>query len=370
MSIHYCFLTGAYQRDDALMYYRQGRSLAAAGYQVSYVLCDGLPDENKEGVFMTSTDFKPSNRIEKFFKTGKKVFKKALELNADVYQISDPGLIGIVKPLKRRGKKVVFNIRELYYTAIQRKHYIPPKIRPLVAKIFNKKMVRALKKCDAVFAVDNSIIDFFNKYDVPHIHLLTNFPIIRKNFYLSFQDYLNRDNVLCYEGTIYKSSRQENFFDALEKLPQLTYLMAGVIEDQNGHIKEHPYWSRVDFIGKFSPDDLSDIFAKSTISNATRDLCGRDGSLGILKIYESMEAALPVLLPDAPLYRKMLANYPCGICVNPNDKQAIFDALYYLLTHKEEAYKMGQEGRRAIIEQYSWDREFEKYYKIIESITK
>ncbi len=370
MPLHYCFLTGAYHRDDALMYYRQGKSLAAAGYRVTYVLCDGLPDENKDGIYMTSTGFTPSNREEKFFKTGKKVLEKALEIDADIYQLSDPGLVGIIKPLKKKGKKVLFNVRELYYFSILQKYYIPKCFRHIVAYNFNNKMVKALRLCDAICAVDSSIIDFYSKYNISNIHLITNFPLIRKEFSLSFEAYKKRGNVLCYEGTIYKDSRQENFFDVLERLPGICYLMAGVIEDKNEKIKEHPYWAKVNFMGRFRPEDLPSIFSQASISNVTRDLHGLDGSYGILKIYESMEAALPVLLPDVPLYRNMLKKYPCGICVNPNDKQAIRDALEYLSTHKEEAYKMGQEGRRAVLEEYSWDREFEKYRLIIEGVAK
>lgn len=370
MPIHYCFLTGVYHRDDALMYYRQGRSLASVGYRVSYVLCDGLPDEYKDGIFMTSTEFVPSNRRDKFFRTSKIILKKALEMDADIYQISDPGLLGIVKPLKIKGKKVIFNVRELYYYAIQQKYYLPIILRKLIASLFNRRMVSVLKQCDAVFVVDVSIVDFFSNYGVPNVHLITNFPLIRKDYRISYQEYVERGDVLCYEGTIYKDSRQENFFDALEKIPQMRYLMAGVIEDKNEQIREHPYWVQVNFIGKFSPNDLPSIFSKASICHVTRDLHGMDGSLGILKIYESMEAALPVLLPDAPLYKRMLEDYPCGICVNPNDKKAIYDALSYLAANKEEAYKMGQEGRRAVLEKYSWDCEFEKYHSIIEQVAK
>lgn len=370
MPIHYCFLTGAYHRDDALMYYRQGRSLAAAGYRVSYVLCDGLPDENKDGIFMTSTDFTPANRVDKFLKTGKKVLKKALEMDADIYQISDPGLVGIVKPLKRKGKKVIFNVRELYDMSIRHKYYIPKFLRPVIANYFNQRIVSALKKCNAVFAVDYSIIDFYAKHNISNVHLLTNFPRVHQDYQLSLQDYLKRGNVLCYEGTIYKDSRQEKFFDALEKLPDIKYLMAGVIEDKNDGIMDHGYWHKVEFLGKFTPSDLPSIFGRASMCHVTRDLHGMDGSLGILKIYESMEAALPVILPDAPMYKKMLEKYPCGICVNPNDKQAIYDALLFLSTHKEKAYQMGQEGRRAVLEEYNWDHEFEKYKAIIEDVAK
>ena len=366
--IHFCFLTGAYNRDDALMYFRQGRSLASKGFHVSYVLCDGLPDECRDGIYMTSTDYIPTNRIEKFFGTGKRVLKKALEIDADVYQISDPGLVGIVKALRKKSKRVIVNVREPYFAYIHNKYYIPRYLRHVVALCFDHLLIKALKSCDAVITVNEEICNDLLKKGVSSAVVIANFPFVDKDYCLEYEDYCKRGDVLCYEGTIYKTSRQEVFFDALQELPDIKYLLAGVIEDNNEEIMSHPYWKKVEFIGRFKPTDLPSIFSRSSISNVTRDLYGKDGSTGFIKVYESMEAALPVLLPDAPMYRKMLEKYQCGICVNPNDKKAIYEALYYLTTHKNEAYKMGQEGRRAVLQEYSWDREFEKYLVIIQNV--
>lgn len=77
----------------------------------------------------------------------------------------------------------------------------------------------------------------------------------------------------------------------------------------------------------FLIEDLPSIFGRSTISNVFRDFEGRDGSLGVMKIFESMEAALPVLFADVPLYRKINGKYHCGICVDPNNVQSIKEAV-------------------------------------------
>ena len=107
--IHYCFLTGVYPRTDGLMTTRQGCSLVKAGYKVTYIVCDDQPDEiTSDGIEIKSTRFKPKGRIDRFLNTKKVVLQLALEQDADVYQISDPEMIGIVDDFKKRGKKVVF----------------------------------------------------------------------------------------------------------------------------------------------------------------------------------------------------------------------------------------------------------------------
>lgn len=95
-----------------------------------------------------------------------------------------------------------------------------------------------------------------------------------------------------------------------------------------------------------------------------------EGSYSIIKIFETMEAAVPVILSKVPLYEKMVEKYHCGICVNPRNPQEIKEAIEYLLTHKREAYEMGQNGRRAVLEEFSWDSQWNNYIKVIEELTK
>ena len=81
-----------------------------------------------------------------------------------------------------------------------------------------------------------------------------------------------------------------------------------------------------------------------------------------------MEAAIPVILAKVPLYEAMVEKYHCGICCDPHNVTEIRDAVNYLLTHKREAYEMGQNGRRAVIEEFSWDIIKLEYLRIINDI--
>ena len=115
-----------------------------------------------------------------------------------------------------------------------------------------------------------------------------------------------------------------------------------------------------------------DLLNAATISNVLRDfsvLVGcSSGSNGIIKLYESMEAGLPIICSDVPVYRKMMEEYPCGMLVDPNDSVQIRDAINYLITHKREAYILGQNGRRAVLEVFNWERESQKYVSAINNL--
>jgi Glycosyltransferase len=353
------------------MFIRQGRSLVKAGYRVTYIVCDDQPDEVRDGIEILSTRFRPKGRLDRFLNTKKILFKLAKEEDADIYQISDPELIGLVKDFKKIGKKVVFNLREFYPDIIAKKPYFSQFVSKLIAWSYDKVLKLRLKEYDAVFTVTDWILDEVrNRYNVGHSYLLTNFPIIDRSFNLLYEDYLKRGDVLCYEGTIYSNSRQENVFKALEQVPKIKYLMAGKIEEKYEWIKKLPYWINVEFIDGFKIDDLPGIFGRSTISNVFRDFEGRDGSFGVMKVFESMEAGLPVLFADVPLYKSINVKYQCGICVDPNNVDSVRNAIQYMVEHKHEAYEMGQRGRMAIEQEYNWDTQAELFIKVINDILK
>lgn len=353
---HYCFLTGLYGRYDGLMFERQGKSLVSAGYKVSIVVCDSKPCEEKDGITILSTGIEFRSRRERFINSKKILLKYAKEINADIYQLSDPELLSLVDPLKKLKKNVLFNLREYYPDMLLNKGYISSYLRSPISYLYKKYMQHYLTRYDAVFTVTDWILDILKeKFHVSKVYLLTNYPRYNPAHDFSFDDYLKRDNILCYEGTVYLSSRQENVFKALETIPELKYIIIGKIHPHYSYIKNNPYWEKVSFQDGFNLEELDFLFQRSTISNVFRDFGNRDGSLGVMKVFESMEAGLPVLFSDVPLYRKINAKYQCGICVDPNNVGSIRDALLYLLENKKEAYEMGQRGRKAVKEEFNWD---------------
>lgn len=367
--LHYCFITGVYPRYDGIMFLRQGKSLVEAGFKVSYIVCDSLPDEVKDGINIISTNFVPKGRKDRIWKTRKVLVSYALKVDADIYQISDPELMGMVGAFKKRGKKVIFNLREYYPDlVVSAKPYLPRFIRKPLSFIIDRYQSRILPKYDVVFTITDWILKILrDQYRIQSCYLLTNYPRINKEFHLSYEEYASRENRLCYEGTIYRVSRQENVFEALSSIDNIKYLLAGKIEEQYEWIKDHPYWGKVEFMDGFKISELPAIFGRSTISNVFRDFEGREGSMGVMKVFESMEQGLPVLFADVPVYREINEKYSCGICVDPNNVESIRSAILYLISNKREAYKMGQRGREAVELEFNWETQAIEYIKVIKN---
>lgn len=370
---HICFIASAFGRDDSLIVIRQGRSLAASGFKVTYLLCDDQPDEYKNGICYVSTGIKPKTKKDRLKSNPKRIKELLVTINADVYQISEPELFRIGFWLKRKGKKVVFNLREwypLYYSRKFKNKYVQKVVCHVVERYFRF----AVKKFDAlVNCMINKSEDVRKLFSCEIIEDVSNYPLINHGFSLSFEEYCSRKPVICYFGSIYSNSCQEELLDALSAFSEVTYLLAGVFYQDwyKQRLMQKPAWKQVEFINGFKREELPSIINRSVIGNVVRDFSktgSPNGSTAVIKIYETMEAGVPVILSKVPLYEKMVEKYHCGICINPHSVEDFKSAIGYLLTHKQEAYEMGQNGRRAVLEEYSWDSQYKKYLGVIEKL--
>lgn len=376
MRSHICFITSAFTRQDSLMVIRQGRTLVDAGFKVSYLLCDGLPPETKYGIDMISVCKRFTNTRERVKKTPPaiKQFLIANRYTADVFQISELILMPLGLWLKDKGFKVVFNLREYYpeYYALRFKNKL---IHKSVRIILEKYFRYAMKRYDGLFNCMPEITDYIREVmPCKYFEDVANYPVVNKDFVLSYEDYCKRENIISYFGSIYKISCQEEFLDAIEPIPDVKYLLAGRFPNENykNKVMAKPGWEKVTFRNGFKREELPDIINRSVAGNVMKDFNQTEtpqGSYSIIKIFESMEAAIPVILADVPLYKAMVEKYHCGICCDPHNIVEIRNAVKFLIDHKREAYEMGQNGRNAVLKEFSWDSQAKSYLKVMNALT-
>jgi len=81
-----------------------------------------------------------------------------------------------------------------------------------------------------------------------------------------------------------------------------------------------------------------------------------------------MAAGIPPIASNFPLWRDIIEGHDCGLCVDPLDPAAIARAIDYLVTHPEEAQRMGNNGRRAVLEKYNWSVEETKLLRFYDRV--
>ena len=129
-------MTRAHRINDTRIFHKECVPLAKAGYEV-YLVANG-ESYDKDGVHVRGIGEPPSSRMKRMTKTVKKIYKAAVEIDADVYHFHDPELLPYGLKLKRRGKKVIFDSHEDYLSTLSEKECSLKVILPEMEKLYKE----------------------------------------------------------------------------------------------------------------------------------------------------------------------------------------------------------------------------------------
>ena len=75
------------------------------------------------------------------------------------------------------------------------------------------------------------------------------------------------------------------------------------------------------------------------------------------KIFEYMALGLPCLVSSIPLHQSIVDECNAGISVDPLNIEAIAQGISLLLNDPARCLELGENGKQAIEQKYSWERE-------------
>lgn len=351
-------LTSVHKDGDVRIFHKECVSLAEHGYEVSLIIPNSVSRIEK-GVKIISFPSKLRFRFMRVIRTVNKVYKKAVEINADVYHLHDPELLRIALKLKRRGKKVIYDAHEDLPRQILGKRYLPSVFRGFISRLVEIVENKKVRKIDGVVAATPFIRDRFLKINSNAIDV-NNFPIVNE-LLIDFDYHKKSERIICYVGGISEIRGIKELTDAIEKI-DVKLILAGQFDgvDIETEIKNKPSWSKVDFRGFVNRDDVVSIYKQAQAGIVTlHPLINYLDALPV-KMFEYMAAGVPVVASDFPLWKKIVVDGNCGVCVDPLDTNSIAEGIMKILSDPERARVMSENGKQLIKEVYNWDIEKKK----------
>ena len=349
---------------DARIFYKEGKTLAKAGYDVT-LLVPHTQSEVVEGIKIVPLPIY-RGRLARFFLMPFIAFFPALRQKASIYHFHDPALIITGLLLKAFGKKVIYDVHEEYKRQNLSKNYIPRLLRRPIAYLFDFFEKAASRAFDAIIVVDDYTLSKFKHKRVVRVANLP--PIIDIP-----RQKKNEEFVFVFAGGISKERGILNIIEALDFLEdyseKIKIILAGPIEDEEikQAIKSNPL---IDYKGYIPWTEVIKIYSISDVGlmvyQPTPALTYF--TLGSNKLFEYMLAGLAIIASNFPNLKKPIETNKCGICVDSTNPREIAEAMKYLIEHKEEARKMGENGRKAVLERYNWEKEGEKLLKLYEDL--
>jgi len=368
--IKVCHVTSAHNRYDVRIFHKECKSLAKKGFDVTLLVNDNITTEILNDIKIVSTQFKPKNRFERIVKSKKYLRSKMLEIDADIYHFHDPELLFEALWIKKKGKKAIFDSHEDYLLTIPGKNWIPSILRKHISKLFSLYEKKVIGKIDGAIVCYHWTEERYQKVN-SKTSMVLNFPILDDKEY-------NIDNMdsraIAFAGGISPQWCHKDIIIALNKLNNVKYELAGrMVGDYSIELQNLDGWKYVNFHGVLSFSDVkSKVYANASIGMALLDYIaqckGTIGNLSNTKFFEYMQMGLPLICTDFKLWKEIIDEEQCGICVNPHNINEITEAINFLLDNPEKAKVMGANGQKAIKNKYNWDTEENKLFNLYNAI--
>jgi len=290
-------------------------------------------------------------------------------MDADIYHFHDPELIPIGLLLKCRGKKVIYDVHEDVPAQILDKYYLSVTIRKLFYWIACTFEFFANKMLNAIITATEKIAERFSTKKTIVIH---NYPIVKELMHNSSVPYNKRNSTFVYPGDISKSRGIIEVLKALEILnsQSIRFELAGEFSPLNFKEKAMSLsgWRFVNYYGFLSREQISYLINNARCGLVLHHPIPNEIYAQPIKLFEFMAAGIPVIASDFPIIRDIIDHENCGIVVNPLKSNEIAKAMIWILEHPIEAEQMGQNGRKAVLEKYNWERESKKLLRLYEDL--
>lgn len=361
-----CHLTSVHKPNDIRIFIKQCCTLAKKDFDVHYVVPNSK-SYKKNNVNIHGIDSKNSSRIRRMFKTTKLVYKTALNINADVYHFHDPELIPIGLKLKRKGKKVIYDVHEDIPRSILSKKYINPIFKKPISKTFEAYEKYAARKFDRIVTATPFINQRFKLINDGTVNV-NNYPIL-KELYSEKKSKSKRQSqkYVSYVGGFSENRgssqiiRAANNFDCMLKV-------AGPISNSSikKEIEVHP---NITYLSIINRKEVKELLQNSIAGLVTFLPEPNHINAQPNKMFEYMSAGIPVIASNFSLWKDIIETHNCGICVDPESPEDIKNAVNYLLENPNQVIEMGKNGRKAIEQKFNWEKESKKLLNLYDGLS-
>ena len=260
-------------------------------------------------------------------------------------------------------KKLIYDSHE-YFTEVPE---LIDRKRTRSFWLFIEKMI--FPKLKNVITVNDKLAEIYNqKYHVP-VTVIKNVPFDKQfNDPKPIKFGKPNQNVIIYQGSLNMGRGLELMIDTMSHLKNCILVIVGdgyMLEELKSRAVTLGLQEKVLFLGKVLPKDLHDFTKNADLGISLEEDLGLNYRYALPnKLFDYIQAEIPVIVSDLPLFKEVLTAFKIGEILKKRDPKSLSSLIEYILSNRELYVKYLKKASNF----YNWKNEKKVLIEFIKTI--
>ena len=260
-------------------------------------------------------------------------------------------------------KKLIYDTHE-YFTEVPE---LIGRKRTRSFWLFIEKMI--FPKLKNVITVNDKLAEIYSqKYHVP-VTVIKNVPfdkIFNEPRPIKFGK--PNQKVIIYQGSLNMGRGLELMIDTMSYLKNCILVIIGdgyMLEELKSRVAHLGLQEKALFLGKVLPKDLHNFTKNADLGISLEEDLGLNYRYALPnKLFDYIQAGIPVITSDLPLFNKMLTKFKVGEILEKRDSKSLSSLVEYIFSNRELYIKPLKEASNY----YNWNNEKKVLIEFIKTI--
>ncbi|MDP2088841.1 MAG: glycosyltransferase [Flavobacteriaceae bacterium] len=240
--------------------------------------------------------------------------------------------------------------------------------RPLVKSIWKKIEQIFIPKIKYKYTVCDSIADYYKTTYNTSFEVIRNVPMKYINLPDSIADITLKKNTILYQGALNKGRGLELIIETMLYLDNSYLYIIGdgdLTNELKQLVSELKLTEKVIFLGKIVPNDLLKITSQAAIGISVEEDLGLNYKYALPnKLFDYIQAKIPVLVSDLPEMKQVVNQYKIGEIIVDRNPKAVAEIIDLMFQNSYSYQKNLEIATSALC----WEKEEVKLKEIFYSI--
>jgi len=246
-----------------------------------------------------------------------------------------------------------------------------------VPELINRRRVRSIwlfiennifQKLKNVITVNEKIAEIYTeKYKVP-VTVIKNVPSLDNSIKTPFEFVKDDERIILYQGSLNKGRGLELMIDAMPLLKNVLLIIIGdgyQLEKLKNQVTHAALQDKVIFLGKKLPEELAGLTKNADVGISLEEDLGLNYRYALPnKIFDYIQAGVPVVASDLPLLDQLFQEFKVGEVLRKRDPESLAGLIEKVISNKDSYQEALKEARSF----YNWNNEKKVLINFIKKI--